>query len=255
MDRRFLGLVVFRTGIMLGFGFLSVLSDGFKLVSKNPFCSFFVIVFSFFVFGLELFSFSFLFCVYEPGSVFYSFLGVSSAFIVFGLSFYFRGYSSLGRFRSQLQIYIGEGVFSFIMLFFFCFLTFGFVYCLFFDYVFVFSFYSISFCLFSYLFLFHGERHPCDLPESESELGGGLGVTLGGFFFMIFVVMEYRWLVYFLLFCYLFFWGFLFYAFFYFLFRGIFPRYSLYLMLRYIWLVFPIILLFWFLFFVFFVYV
>lgn len=36
MDRRFLGLVGGRSGPIIGYGFLTLASDGFKLCSKNP---------------------------------------------------------------------------------------------------------------------------------------------------------------------------------------------------------------------------
>ena len=36
MDRRFLGLLVGRTGPLIGYGFLTLAGDGFKLCAKNP---------------------------------------------------------------------------------------------------------------------------------------------------------------------------------------------------------------------------
>nr|YP_009158812.1 NADH dehydrogenase subunit 1 [Kudoa hexapunctata]BAR94699.1 NADH dehydrogenase subunit 1 [Kudoa hexapunctata] len=234
VDRRFLGLVVGRTGPLIGYGFLTLTSDGFKLCAKNPWISYGSLVMAFLALGLETIPLSFLPHCLEPGLAILALLGTSGSLMLLSSS-RFRGYSPLGRSRIRTLMFLGEGIFSFVL---FCL-----AFLIILDGLFMMeqdSLVLLSWIAFpglgmSFLMMCIGERHPWDIPESESDLGGGFGVIYGGFSFLWFAVLEYRWLIHFISFCALMKWAILSHTITLFILRGLLPRYSFQALANMLW--------------------
>lgn len=244
-DRRWLGLVVNRTGPNIGYGFLTIIGDGYKLFSKNPWNSFVIVVFAFFLYNFETISIGVIPINQDVGLILLGFLGSTGTVLSIIPIYFSRGYSTLGKYRSQIQILLGEGIFSLFLFIILLYSCFDFLFYIEQDYFCIFSFYTLYIFLMSFFLILLGERHPWDIPESESDLGGGLGVNLPAFFFMVFAILEYRWILYFSIFCYiakLTLWPYLSILF---LLRGILPRFSYKLFIEQIWFYIPIIIKTW----------
>ena len=127
----------------------------------------------------------------DPGLVFLPFLGVSSSVVLLSSNHY-RGYSAIGRSRIQILLIIGEGLFSFILFSLVVLLTSDGLFMMERDFIVFISPYALSGLGVSFFLICIGERHPWDIPESESDLGGGFGVVFGGISFLLFAILEYR---------------------------------------------------------------
>lgn len=245
IDRKFLGLIVHRTGPTIGYGFLTIFGDGFKLISKNPWISYFLVIVGFFIYGFETISLNIVFYNQDVSIILIVFLGFSGSVITIASYNFYRGYSALGKYRSQIQILLGEGIFSlyfYIIIFLLCF---DFLFYIEKDYIKIYSFYTFYIFYMSLYLLLLGERHPFDIPESESDLGGGLGVSFSGLYFVFFAILEYRWIFYFSIFCILSKYTLWTYLFLFFFLRGITSRLSYRLFIEQIWFYFPLIIKTW----------
>nr|YP_009158801.1 NADH dehydrogenase subunit 1 [Kudoa septempunctata]BAR94676.1 NADH dehydrogenase subunit 1 [Kudoa septempunctata] len=244
VDRRFLGLIGHRTGPLIGYGFLTIVSDGFKLCAKNPWGSYFNLLLGFLALGLETIPLAFMPYCLEPGLGFLALLGMSSSVILLSSSL-FRGYSPLGRSRVRILLFLGEGIFSFILFSLALIMAEDSLFMMEQDSLVFFTFYAFPGLGCSYFLLCLGERHPWDIPESESDLGGGFGVIYGGINFLWFAVLEYRWLIHWISFCFLMKWAVLSHTINLFILRGLLPRYSFQALFKMLWKNLPWFILSW----------
>lgn len=96
----------------------------------------------------------------------------------------YRGYTTIGRSRIRILLFIGEGISSLILILLAIILTSDGLFMMEQDVLVFLSFYAFPGLGMSFLLLCVGERHPWDIPESESDLGGGFGVIYGGLSFL-----------------------------------------------------------------------
>lgn len=244
MDRRFLGLVVGRTGPMIGGGFLTLAGDGFKLCSKNPWISYIVLLMGFLLLGLEATPLMFLPHSLLPGWIFLTLMGLSSV-VTFLSANVIRGYSSLGRSRIRFLLFLGEGIFSFLLLILVTFLSIDGLFMMEQDCALYLSNYALSGLGLSFFIVCTGERHPFDIPESESDLGGGFGVIFSGISFLLLAVLEYRWLIHWIVLCWVFQWTLLSHTISLFVLRGFLPRFSFQALNFVLWWNLPLLVLSW----------